>query len=64
MNTKRLIKLLSKYCDKIVYNGGHYKAYLTGKGVITISATSSDINYTKQVARDFRRLGVVIKEII
>ena len=64
MKSKDLIKVLDKYCHKITNNGGHYKCYPRDSStVITISSTSSDQQYFKQVARDFRRAGIVIKEL-
>lgn len=56
---KKLLKEIEPYCNKITFNKGHYKAYIkdTDK-VITISGTSSDMNFIHNVKRDFRRLGI------
>lgn len=62
--SKKFIDLVAPYCDKIVYNGNHYKAYVKGTdGIVTIAGTSSDRNFLRQVYRDFRRLGVIVKEL-
>ena len=64
MKPKEFIKILSPYCDKIVHNKKHYKAYVKGTDkVITISSSSSDQNFMSMVFRDFRRLGIIIKEL-
>lgn len=64
MKSKELLEILAPYCDKIDYNGKHYKAFVKGTDkVIVISSTSSDRNFARQVYRDFRRLGVIIKEL-
>lgn len=64
MKSKELLKILIPYCDKIDYNGKHYKAFVKGtNNVIAIASTSSDRNFDRQVYRDFRRIGVIIKEL-
>lgn len=64
MKTKDLLCILKNYCDDIRYNGKHYICYPKGiKEVIVVSSSSSDRNYHTQVFRDFRRKGIVIKEI-
>lgn len=59
----KLIDIIKPYCDKITHNGKHYKAYLAGtNNIVTIAGTSSDRNFERQVYRDFRKAGVIIKE--
>jgi len=61
----KIITIITPYCDRIVHSGGHYKAYPKGvKSIIVISASSSDINNNRQVYRDFRRVGHIIKELL
>lgn len=63
-SSRQLLKIIWPYCDRIVFNGNHYKAYPKGcKGVIVISASASDRNFASQVFRDFRRMGVIINEL-
>lgn len=60
---RRLFNLIAPYIDRMVYNGGHYKAYPKGDGrPIVISATSSDVHRDSQVLSDFRRRGIKISE--
>lgn len=64
MPIKKLIKLVSKYCDRIRHNGKHYVCYPKGiKRTITIASSSSDRNQYRQVFREFRRCGIIIKEL-
>lgn len=61
---RHFMKLIEPYCDRVEYNGNHYKAYVKGTdGIVTIAGTSSDRNFLRQVYRDFRRLGVIVKEL-
>lgn len=63
MSNRKLIKILEQYTDRIRYNGNHYICYVKGGGVVTVSASPSDGNAHTQVFRDFRRQGIIIKEI-
>lgn len=63
MKSKDVIKAIYPYVERVAYNGKHYKAYV-GNNVITISSTSSDRNFNRQVYRDFRRIGIIIKELL
>ena len=65
MKTRDVIKAIEPFCDKIVYNGSHYKAYVkdTSK-IVVISATPSDRNFNRQVYRDFRRIGIIVEELL
>lgn len=64
MQTKDIIKIISPYCDRIIHGGKHIKAYVKGtNSIITMSSTASDRNFHKQIFRDFRRLGIIIKEL-
>ena len=64
MNTRELIKIVYKYCDSIRLNGKHYVCYPKGlTRIIVISASPSDRNSHKQVYREFRRFGIIIKEL-
>jgi hypothetical protein len=63
MKHKKLLKILSKYCKEI-RNGNHYICRpLKGDEVIVVSKTASDRNYLKSVRRDFKRVGIIIKEL-
>lgn len=58
------LKIISPYCDRIESSGKHNKAYVKGTDkIIVMSKTASDRNFLRQVYRDFRRLGIVIKEL-
>jgi hypothetical protein len=62
-DTNRLLKILAPYCDKI-RTGKHIVVYPKGTNqILAISKTSSDWNRNKQVLRDFRKLGIIIKEL-
>lgn len=64
MSTKEILKILAPYCDRIRYGGKHYVCYPKGlKRTITVSATTSDRNRHRQVFREFRRCGIIIKEL-
>jgi hypothetical protein len=64
MQIKELLDKIAPYCDKIIKGNKHIKAYVKGtNSVITIASTSSDRNFHRQVYRDFRRKGVIIKEL-
>lgn len=64
MKTKELIKIITPYCTHITQGGKHIKAYpKESNTVITISSTSSDMNFHKQVFRDFRRTGIIIEKL-
>lgn len=59
-----VIDAISSYCDRIEHKGKHYKAYVKGTDkIIAFSKTPSDRNYARQIYRDFRRLGIIIKEL-
>lgn len=63
MDIQKLIKILDPYCTKIVHNK-HWKVYPKGSNqIISIAGTPSDRNYHREVYRDFRRLGIIIKEL-
>lgn len=64
-DTKKLIEILIPYCRKIRYGGKHYICYPKDTQVrtITFSAKSSDINQHRQVFREFRRCGIIIKKL-
>lgn len=64
MKIQTLIKIINPYCQKITKGGKHYKATLKTGKVITISGTSSDNNFHKQVFQDFRRQGIIINDLI
>lgn len=62
MTESKLIKILSKYCKEI-RRGKHWICYpLLGNTVISVSVTGSDRRYLKNIKRDFRRVGIDIKE--
>jgi len=64
MKTKKVLKLIRPYCSEIRKNKKHYVCYPYGANrTITISSSSSDGNFYKQVYREFRREGVIIKEL-
>lgn len=64
MKTKDILKLVEPYCSRIRYTGKHYVCSPIGsKRIITMSVTSSDRNFHKQVYREFRREGVNIVEL-
>jgi len=63
-NQRELINILSKYCDRIRYSGNHYICYPIGSNkTITVSSSSGDWNKASMVFRDFRRIGIYIKEL-
>ncbi len=64
MNTRKILKAIAPYTDKIIYNKGHYKAYVKGRNnVITISSTPGDSYAYSMIYRDFKRLGIIIKAL-
>lgn len=64
MKTKQVLKLVEPYCSRIRYTGKHYVCSPVGaRRIITISVTSSDGNFHKQVYREFRREGIDIIEL-
>lgn len=62
METKEVLKIVSKYCTEIKYNGKHYVCHLPNKKVVVISATPSSPNSHRNVYREFRRYGIILKE--
>lgn len=64
MNTKKMLKILHPYCDRIRYNGMHYVCYPKGlKRIITFSASPSDRHWYHQLFNEFRRCGIIITEL-
>ena len=64
MKTKDVVQMIIPYCYRWRKNRKHYVFYPIGSDrIITISATSSDGNFYKQAYREFRREGVIIKEL-
>lgn len=60
----KMEKILALYCDKIRYNRKHMICYPKGTNkVVIVSMTPSDTNAYSMVFRDFRRIGVYIKEL-
>lgn len=64
MPDRKLYKVLSPHCVKIVVGGKHIKAYINDKEFIVMSITTSDRYQWRQVYRDFRRKGVIIPELL
>lgn len=64
MKGRDIVKILLPYCDRIRFNGKHYTCYPKGyKGTITFASSSSDVNQTSQIFRDFRKyVGIIITE--
>ncbi len=63
MRINDLIDIVTPYCDKIIRKS-HFKLYPKNtKKVIIVASSPSDRYYYKQVYRDFRRLGIIIKEL-
>lgn len=55
---KKLAKKAKKLGWTMAHGSGHHKWYSPcGKAILTVSASPSDINAVKQIARQLRKLG-------
>jgi len=60
-----VIRAVTPYCSKIRMHKKHYVCYpVKGDKIITISASSSDRNYYKNVYKDFKKCGLDIPDIL
>lgn len=61
---ERVIKILDRYCTRIRYNRKHYVLYPRGsRAIITMSASPSDRNWMKALFQEFKRNGIIIREL-
>lgn len=62
MSKREQYRILSRY-GEVTYGAKHMKVRLPNNKLIIVSMSPSDVNRDKQLFREFRRNGVIIKEL-
>jgi len=61
---KKLVEMVAPYCSRIRQGSKHIVLYPKGSDkVLIMSVSPSDTNHAKHMFQEFKRAGIIIKEL-